>query len=100
MIRHIVMFRMKESYSETEKLLHANEIKEKLDALPSKIPVIRQYEVGIDVMRSERSFDVVLTGDFDSLDDLQIYSKHPEHLDVVKIIQQHRDKIAVVDYEI
>lgn len=98
MIRHIIMFRMKFEYSEEEKRKYALQIKDKLDALSEKISCIKKMEVGVDVSRSDRSYDVVLTADFDSIDDLNNYSVNPHHLEVVELVRKHRDLISVVDY--
>jgi hypothetical protein len=94
------MFRMKAEYSEEEKRKFAFHIKEKLDTLPRLISCIKRMEVGVDILRSERSYDIVLTADFDSIEDLQEYTTHPHHVEAVQLVRQHRDLISVVDYEV
>ncbi len=100
MIRHIVMFKLKrtgdkESLEETKM-----EIKTRLEALPSLIRVIRSMEVGINVVESERAFDVALVSTFDSLEDLETYRVHPDHQDLVRYIATVKDQSASVDFEI
>ncbi|MBN2681263.1 MAG: Dabb family protein [Bacteroidales bacterium] len=98
MIRHIVMFRMKEEYSEEDKRKYAFQIKDKLDTLPALISCIKKMEVGVDILRSDRSYDVVLTADFENMEDLNEYTINPHHVEAVQLVRQHRDLIAVVDY--
>lgn len=94
MITHIVLFKLKDrSPGNIEKT------RQVLDALRDKIDQIRSLEVGVDVLRKERSYDLALTATFDSLEDLQAYQVHPEHLDVVEYINRVKDTTVAVDYE-
>ena len=69
-----------------------------LSALPQAIPQIRTLEVGADVKHSERSYDMALIVTFDSMDDLAIYDKHPEHEKARAYIKAHRTATATVDF--
>ena len=71
----------------------------RLEELPGKIPVIRRLEVGRDVVRSERSYDLALIVEVDSLDDLDTYRKHPAHVEVGALIAAAADQVAFLDYE-
>ncbi len=99
MIRHIVMFRLKETAEDGLKKVNAEKIKKDLEALPDKIDLIKEYDVGINIKETERSYDIVLISSFDSMEKLQEYSKHPEHVQVLEFINKVRTDIAVVDYE-
>lgn len=70
-----------------------------LRGLEGKVPVIRKMEVGVDVLRSERSYDIALTVRFENLHDLEAYQAHPEHVKVAEYIASVRESVAVVDYE-
>ena len=72
MIAHIVLFKLKESTPE-----NASAVKAMLHSMNGKLPMLRHLEVGIDVIRSERSYDVALYSKFDTLADLQAYQVHP-----------------------
>jgi len=62
--------------------------------------VIRQIEVGVDILRSERSYDLALVTRFDSLAELQAYQLHPCHADeVVPFVKSVCSSIVAVDYE-
>ena len=41
MVKHIVLFKLKDEVSAEEKLVVMNKFKEAIEALPAKIPVIR-----------------------------------------------------------
>lgn len=70
-----------------------------LRGLEGKVPVVRKIEVGVDVLRSGRSYDIALTVRLDSLQDLEAYQAHPEHVKVAEYIASVRESVAVVDYE-
>lgn len=98
MIRHIVMFKLKKTLSEESQDGIRNEIKLRLESLPGKIEVIRTMEVGINVVKSDRAFDLALVSSFDNLDDLETYRIHPAHQEVVSFIGEVKDQSAAVDF--
>ena len=100
MIKHIVMWKLKDYARGTSKDQNALELKSVLEDLKNKISVIKQIEVGINFNKSSAAYDVVLYSEFDSLQDLQAYQKHPDHVKVVDFVNEIRDDRAVVDYEI
>ena len=67
--------------------------------MKGKIPQLRHLETGIDVVRSERSYDLALITKFDSLEDLKAYQAHPVHVEVLKYITSVRETSISVDYE-
>jgi hypothetical protein len=99
MIHHVIMFKLKEFPSKDEKLETANVIKNALEALPAKIEQIKSFEIGINILESERAFDIVLVSKFNSLEDLKIYVDHKEHQNVVTLIRKYSEKTVSVDYE-
>jgi phage terminase large subunit len=96
MFKHIVMWTFKEE-NKQDNLRKAREVF--LD-MKNKIDVIRGVEVGIDTIRGEASYDIVLTVTLDSANDLPVYINHPEHKKVADFIGKVRDKRVNVDYEI
>ena len=95
MIKHIVMFKLKKNSKESvEKVVNA------LKTLEGNIDVLRSAEVGVNFTVSERSYDIVLTTEFDNRDALNDYGPHPKHLPVVEIVRSHCSGSVVVDYEI
>jgi len=100
MIRHIVMFRLKDFSGDAEKLAAAQEVIKHLDELPSKINIIRKYEAGIDVRKLSWSYDVVLIMDFDNMADLESYTVHPAHQDFIAFNKDYSINKACIDYEV
>jgi hypothetical protein len=100
MIKHIVMWKLKDSARGAGKDNNALELKSVLEDLKNKISVIKQIEVGINFNKSSAAYDVVLYSEFDSEQDLQTYQKHPDHVRVVDFVNEIRDERVVVDYEI
>lgn len=100
MIKHIVMWKLKEVAECGDRLQNARKMKHDLEALKTKIPQIRHIEVGLNSIPSDASYDVALYSEFDSEKDLEIYQKHPEHLKVADFIAKARERRAVVDYTV
>ncbi len=96
MLKHIVLLKFKEG-TEAEK---KEELEQKLRALPAKIPEIKDYEMGFDIIRSPRSYDFGLIGTFENVDALKMYQEHPEHMAVLKLVLEICDQIIAVDFEI
>lgn len=96
MIKHIVMWKLKDENKEENAL----KIKNDLEALKSEISEIKEIEVGIDVNKSEAAYDVVLYSIFDSQEDLDNYQVHPKHKEAGVFIRQVVSSRVVVDYEV
>jgi hypothetical protein len=95
MIRHVVFFKWRQESSDGKR----KEVIEELRALPDKIDVIREFEVGEDVLRTARAWDAAIVATFDDLEALEKYQRHDDHLAVVTKLQAVRDEIGSVDYE-
>jgi len=100
MIKHIVMWRLKENAGGAAKVENARAMKARLEALPEAIPEIGRLEVGLNVKDSERAADVVLYSEFDSPADLAAYIQHPAHQEVVTFVREIAAETRVVDYEV
>lgn len=95
MITHIVLFKLADPSAENLAATQA-----KLLSMGSEISLLRHLEAGVDVIRSERSYDVALITRFDSLNDLQSYQVHPYHAEVViPFMKSVCSSIVAVDYE-
>ncbi len=99
MIKHIVMWKLKDSFNGETKSEMISNVKSILEDLKSKINVIIEIEVGINFNASEAASDVVLYSTFKSREDLDIYQKHPDHLKVAGYISEIRTDRTVADYE-
>ena len=99
MLKHVVMWRLKESAEGRTKAENVLYIKQILELLPYKIKEIKNLEVGINILNAPPSYDLVLIVDFANLLDLQAYQAHPEHVKVADYVLKVRETRAVVDYE-
>ena len=93
MIKHVVCFKLKEGESKEK-------AKEVLLSMKDNVPLIRSLEVGIDELKSERSFDVILEV---LLDDgtLDKYQKDEYHCSVVKKhMHAVTEKSVSIDYKV
>ena len=95
MITHIVLFKLSDPTAE-----NLTATLNKLLSMDGKIDLLRHLEAGIDVVRSERSYDIALTTRFDSLEDLQSYQIHLYHAgEVIPHMKAVCSSIVAVDYE-
>lgn len=100
MIKHIVIWRLKESAHGNDRAANAQIIKEKLEGLNGQIPGLLMIEVGIDYSASEDSGDVVLYSEFSDRAALDEYQLHPEHIAIKPFVAEARLERRVVDYEV
>lgn len=94
------MFRLHENAENANKNKNAKAIKNLLDELPSKISQIKGYEVGINIKKSDRASDLVLTSTFDSISDLNDYINHEEHQKALEFVKKRTSEIRAVDYKV
>lgn len=99
MIKHIVMWNLKEEANGKIKEENAKEAKLMLEALVGKIPGLHKLEVGIDFNRSNAACDLVLYSELDDKKALEIYRDHPDHVKAAKFIGEITSERHVVDYE-
>jgi len=99
MIKHIVMWRLKESAGGRSRDENALEIKKRLEALRDAVPGIRELEVGLNVKEAEAAADLVLVTAFDDAAALEAYQRHPAHQEVVAFVRTVVSERRVVDYE-
>jgi quinol monooxygenase YgiN len=97
MIRHIVMWRLKDT---PNKAANAVRIKQLLESLRDRIPGLLKIEVGIDFSAGETSADVVLLSEFSDLDALDSYQRHPLHVQMKPEIGHMTAERRVVDHKI
>lgn len=97
MVKHIVTFKLKEFESPALKAATLLEFKVALEGLIGEIEVLKSMEVGINANPSE-SFDFVLVSEFEKMEDVDVYAKHPAHLAVAKNIKLHLESRGCVDY--
>ena len=81
MVKHVILWTLKEEYSEEEKESIKKGIKEGLESLAGKIPGLIDIKVNICGLESSTA-DLMLDSTFENAQALKSYSKHPEHVAV------------------
>jgi hypothetical protein len=99
MIKHIVIWKLKESAHGNDLHTNARLIRERLEALRGRIPGMTAIEVGVDCSLTKSSGDVVLYSEFVDREALDGYQRHPEHLALKPFIGEATFERRVVDYE-
>jgi len=96
MIKHIVCFKLAEP---TEELL--NKTKEILLSMKGNVPTLKDIEVGVDFLHSQRSYDIILQVWLENREALNAYQNDPYHCNVVK---KHMHSVAsssiAIDYDL
>ena len=94
MVKHIVLFKLKDDVPAEEKRAVMTKFKEAIEALPAKISVIRKVEVGLNMNPGE-TWNIALYSEFDTLEDVKYYATHPDHVAAVRFWQKQRKAVRV-----
>ena len=97
MVKHIVLFKLKENLSTEEKQAVIDKFKAAIEALPAKISVIRKVEVGLNMNPGE-TWNIALYSEFDTLEDVKAYAVHPAHVAAAGILKEAKQDRACTDY--
>jgi hypothetical protein len=81
MVKHIIIWKLKDELSDEKKATVKAGIKEGLEGLKGKIPGLLDIKVYIDGLSSSTG-DLMLDSTFESAEALKGYSVHPEHVAV------------------
>ncbi|WP_461210439.1 Dabb family protein [Desulfocurvus sp. DL9XJH121] len=100
MLKHIVMWRLKDEAEGAAKAENALKMKEMLEALPAKVPGVVSLEVGVNVVAGDTASDICLYSVFNTLEEMDAYQVHPEHLKCVEFIKKIVIERRAVDYEV
>lgn len=99
MIKHVVLFKLKEYQSDGEKQDVIGEIEDALLDLSGKIGELKYIEVGVNYEIASKSHDICLITHFENTEQMDAYQNHPAHVKVAALIKQHAVQRAAVDFE-
>jgi hypothetical protein len=99
MIKHIVIWRLKNRENERDREETARAVKQQIEAMRGRIPGLRHIEGGVDFSASADSCDVILYAELDSREALAGYHVHPVHEAFKTFIGQRRSERYLIDYE-
>lgn len=100
MIKHIVMWTLKDEAEGATAAENGMKMKQMLEALNGKISGLKHLEVGLDIFQASPAWQVVLYSELDSREALQGYQQHPDHQRCVEFVKKVVTDRGVVDYEI
>lgn len=95
MIRHIVMFKIKDEYKGEIPQLVKN-----FQGMKGRIEGMLDLEAGQDILHSERSYDLALITVFQDRAAFDAYQTHPVHLPVKKRMHEVRSASVACDFEV
>ena len=81
MVRHVILWKLKEGFSEDEKKQISSEIKAGLEGLKGRIPGLLGITVVTEGLPSSNA-DLMLDSSFEDAGALAAYSVHPAHVEV------------------
>ena len=80
MVKHIILWTLKDSLSEEEKIQIKKSIKEGLESLQGVVPGLTDIKVQIDGRLSSSNADLMLECTVESEEALKGYAVHPAHV--------------------
>ena len=81
MVKHLILWQLKDELSAEEKSVIKTEMKAGLEALEGKIPGLLDVKVQIEGLTSSNA-EVMLDTTFTDEEALKVYATHPEHVAV------------------
>ncbi len=98
MVRHIVLWKLKDYANGQRKDANRVAIKEKLEALVGVVPGLLRAEVGFDFRGTPESADVGLYSEFESREAFEAFLSHPAHKAVQPFVKEARSERMMLDY--
>lgn len=99
MVKHVILWTLKEEFSAEEKEQIKAGIKEGLEGLAGQIPGMLDIAVRIEYLPSS-TVDVMLDSTFENAEALRNYSTHPKHVAVADSkVRPYTATRACIDYE-
>lgn len=96
MFTHIVLFKLKEPTTENLKF-----VEKTLLSMNGMIKELKQLEVGVDVIKSDRSYDVGIITRFDNKEDYLSYDVNEFHVEKVKkVIGPYMEGSKTVNFKL
>ncbi len=100
MIKHNILWYLKDEYSEEEKAAIKKEMKESLTALVGKVPGLLELNIITDYLPSS-NVDVMLDSTLESAEALKGYADHPDHVEVAQTkVRPFVKNRSCIDFEL
>ncbi len=100
MVKHVILWQLKDELSAEEKVNVKDGIKEGLESLKGKIPGLVEIQVNVNGLESSNA-DLMLDSLFEDEAALKAYAVHPEHVAVAdgKVRPYTKSRVCL-DYEV
>ena len=100
MVKHVILWTLKDEYSDAQKAEIKAGIKEGLEGLKGQIPGLAEIKVNTEPLASSNC-DLMLDSLFEDEAALKTYATHPAHVAVVDgKVRPHTASRVCMDYEI
>lgn len=99
MIKHIVMWKLKDFAENASRRENAEKMKLLLDACAHIVTGIVKFEITVAQPKFDATYDVVLYSEFVSKAALDAYNQHPQHQALKPFIAAIREARQSIDYE-
>ena len=101
MVRHMIIWTLKDEYSDSEKAEIRKGIKEGLEGLAGQVPGLIDIKVYADGRLDSSNADLMLDSTLESAEALKAYAAHPAHLAVANgKVRPYTVQRACLDFEI
>lgn len=99
MIKHIVMWTLKDGVDGMSKDEIAHYLKREIENMRDLVPEISYIEAGINFNHGPIAYDLCLYSEFESEDALAAYQDNADHKKVKNLIVKFAENGVVADYE-
>lgn len=101
MVKHIILWKLKDELTEAEKQSVKKGIKEGLEGLKGQVPGLLEIKVNIDGRLDSSNCDVMLDSTLESVEALKGYAVHPAHVAVADSkVRPYTAQRTCLDFEI
>ena len=99
MVKHVIIWKLKESIQGADKEKVLSEMKEHLEALVGKVPGLLRLEIITKPLASSNG-DVMLDSELESEEALKGYQSHPDHVAAANsYVRPYTEVRLCMDYE-
>jgi hypothetical protein len=95
-IRHVAVFTFAPEFGREEREHWMGLLR----ALEGQVAGLRSMTVGVDMLHGPASAELAIVADFDDLDALARYTRHPLHEEILRISGPVKRSLATVDFEL
>lgn len=100
MVKHVILWKLKEELDSNERALRAREAKQALESLKGQIDGLLEIQVIVDGLESSNA-DMMLDSVFSSKDTLREYQVHPAHVEVANTyVRPYAQTRLCMDYDV